>query len=154
VNLPLIAVLAVGILLAGGAPSAQQLTAPAPGGNAASLPAGSPALNAQLEQMDAQMGRLRALHDRMIRAATPDERQRLMAEQHRAIEEGMGMMTRMMSAIGGNAPLERKGGPPDQDSTTQIMQKGIEMMALMTQMMREQLGLIARPKGPAAKIAK
>jgi hypothetical protein len=103
-----------------------------------------------MEQMDAQMTRMRAVHDKMIRAATPDERQKLMEEQHKAIQEGMRVITQMMGGMSGGAVLEQKAGTPDPNGPMQMMQKGIDMMALMTQMMMDQLGLIAPPKGPAS----
>jgi hypothetical protein len=150
----LIAFLGAAVLLATGAPSAQEPKASAPAVNAAAQSARSLDAKAQMEQMDAQMTKLRALQDKMVRATTPAERQKLMGEQHQAIHEGMGLITQMMGAMSGGTPLEQKAGTSDQDGPTQIMLKGIEMMALMTQIMREQLGLIAPPKGPASKPAK
>lgn len=145
-----VVVLGTAILLATGATMAQDLKVPAPAGKAVAQPARRVDAKAQMERMDAQMKTMRGLHDRMLRAATPDERQKLMEEQHRAIQQGIDMINRMMGGMNGGAPLEQKAGAPDPNGSMQLMQKGIEMMALMTQMMMDQLGLRTPPTGPAS----
>ena len=146
----LVVVLGTAILLAASATLAQDLKVPAPAGKAAVQPSRSMDAKAQMEQMDAQMKKMRALHDKMIRAATPDERQKLMEEQHKAIQEGMGMINQMTGGMSDGTYLEQKSNPPDPNGTMQMMQKGIDLMAMMTQMMMDQLGLIAPPTGPVA----
>ena len=146
----LVVVLGTAILLAASATLAQDLKVPAPAGKATVQPARSLDAKAQMEQMDAQMKKMRALHDKMIRATAPEERQKLMEEQHKAIQEGMGVINQMTGGMSGGAYLEKKSNPPDPNGTMQMMQKGIDLMAMMTQMMMDQLGLIAPPTGPVA----
>ena len=150
----IVVVFAAAILLVTGATFAQDIKVPPPTGRAAVQPARSMGAKAQMEQMDEQMKKMRALHERMIRATTPDERQQLMDEQHRAIQEGMGTISQMMSGMSRAAPVEQKAGTPDPNDSIQVMQKGIEMMALMTQMLMDQLGLRTQPRGTASAPSK
>ena len=46
-------------------------------------------------QMDAQMKTMRAMHDRMMAANTPEERHALMPEHMKAMQGGMTMMAGM-----------------------------------------------------------
>ena len=105
-------------------------------------------------RMDQQMKKMRALQDRMIRAATPDERQKIMAEQHKAIQDGMRAISQMMAAMSGADALGEKADPSDPNGVIQMMQTGIDLMALMTQMMMDQLGRITPPKGLTSAPAK
>ncbi len=55
--------------------------------------------NAQRDAaVDAQIAHLRALHERVSRAKTPEERQALMAEQAKVMQESMTMMRTMHAA--------------------------------------------------------
>jgi hypothetical protein len=62
----------------------------------------------------------------------------------------MRMIGQMMEAMSGGGLVGPKAGPSDPEGPIQMMQLGIDMMALMTQIMMDQLGLIAPPKGPAS----
>jgi len=146
----LIVVLGTAILFTIGVTLAQERSAPAPAGNTVVQPARSADAKAQMARMHAQMKTMRALHDKMVHAATPDARQKLMEEQHEAIQEGMRMIGQMMGAMSGGGPVGPKAGTPDPEGPIQMMQLGIDMMALMTQIMMDQLGLITPPKGPAS----
>ena len=92
-------------------------------------------------QMDEKVKKMQALHDKMMSAKSSEERQRWMDEQHKAIEEGMRMMTQMMQdpAMNGGR-MRQQGSAADADAQMQLMQKGIEMMTIMTQTMMDQLG--------------
>lgn len=50
----------------------------------------------------------------------------------------------------GGRLVGQKVGTRDPEGPIQMMQLGIDMMALMTQIMMDQLGLITPPKGPAS----
>ena len=147
----LVVMLGTAILLVTGAAFAQDTKGPAPAGTAAAQPArgtgATEQTDEQMKKMDEQMKRMRALHDRMIGAASPAERQRLMEEQHKAIREGISTISQMMAGMSGTDALAEKAGTLDPNGPIQVMQKGIEMMALMTQMMMDQLGLRAQPGG-------
>ncbi len=142
------------IVLAAGATRAQDLNVPAPTGKTAVQSARSADAKVQIERMNLQMRRIRALQDSMTRAATPDERQKLMEEQHKAIQDGMRVISRMMDAMSGGGVLGQKADPSDPNGVIQMMQIAIDLMALMTQMMMDQMGLITPPMGPIAAPAK
>jgi TolA-binding protein len=150
----LVVVLGTAILLAAGATLSQDLKVPAPEGKTAVQPARSSDAKAQMAQMHAQINKMQSLHDKMIHAATPDERQKLMEEQHEAIQNGMRMISRMMGAMSGGGIVGQTGGTPDPEGPIQMMQLGIDMMGLMTQIMMDQLGLIRPPKSPTSTPAK
>lgn len=146
----LVGILGFAIVLAAGTTWAEDSNVPAPAGKAAVQPAPSMDATVQMKRMDQQMKKMRALQDRMVRAATPDERQKIMAEQHKAIQDGMRVISQMMAAMSGSGALGEKADPSDPNGVIQMMQTGIDLMALMTQMMMDQLGLITPPKGPTS----
>lgn len=146
----LVVALGTAIVLTVGVTSAQERNAPAPAAKVSVQPARASDARAQMAQMHAQMKTMRALHDKMVHAATPDARQKLMEEQHEAIQEGMRMIGQMMGAMSGGGLVGPKAGTPDPEGPIQMMQLGVDMMALMTQIMMDQLGLITPPKGPAS----
>ncbi len=55
-----------------------------------------PGQMANMAGMDEHMKAMCAMHDRMAAAKTPEERQALMAEHMKLMQEGMGMMQQMM----------------------------------------------------------
>jgi len=112
-----------------------------------------------MPRMDEQMKKMQALHDRMASAATPEERQKLMAENRKAMQEGMGMMNqmmhggRMMGGPGGHSPAP-KAKPSDPTAQMQMMQMRMDMMQMMMQMMMDQQGMTGGPgamPGPPRK---
>jgi hypothetical protein len=149
----LIVVLGTAVMLTG-ATLAQERSVPAPAGAAAVQPTRSSDAKAQMAQMHTQISKMRALHDKMIHAATPDQRQKLMEEQHEAIQNGMRMISQMMGAMSGGGIVGQKADTPDSEGPIQMMQLGIDMMALMTQIMMDQLGTIASPKGSTLGLTK
>ena len=75
---------------------------------------------------DRQMAQMREMHQKMMAAKTPQERQALMAEHMKAMQGGMSMMCQM-----GAAPAPQSGAPSDdmtkrcmamKDMTMQMMQ--------------------------------
>lgn len=87
-------------------------------------------------QMDAQMKSMREMHDKMMAAKTPEERQALMAEHMKVMHDGMAMMGRM-----------KDGKPGGMSMNPEAMGKRMDMMEMMMQMMMDREA--ARP--PAAK---
>lgn len=79
------------------------------------------------------MKSMRAMHEKMMAAKTPDERQALMGEHMKAMQDGMAMMGQM------NAP-DGKGGTR---MSPEMIGKRMDMM----QMMMDRDGM----KPPAAK---
>ena len=93
--------------------------------------AGSPG---QMAMMDSQMNAMQAMHEKMSSARTPAERNALMAEQMKLMQEGMSMM-------GGMGPGGMGGAtaPGDMAARQQMMEKRMEMMQSMMQMMMDRL---------------
>jgi hypothetical protein len=141
-------------MLINGATLAQERSVPAPAATAAVQPARNSDAEAQMAQMHTQISKMRALHDKMIHAATPDQRQKLMEEQHEAIQNGMRMISQMMGAMSGGGIVGPKADTHDSEGPIQMMQLGIDMLALMTQIMMDQLGMITSPKGSTSGLTK
>ena len=121
---------------------------PAPG-TAAADSSGS-----QMSKMDAQMREMQSLHERVMNASTPEERQKAMAEQEKAMQDCMGMMSSMQGGAGGGGMMGSKGRPVDMDTKMQMMTKRMDMMQMMMQSMMDQRGMVNAPKGddgPAKK---
>lgn len=102
-----------------------------------------------IAHMDEHLKKMQALHEKMMSATTPEERQKWMDEQHKSMQEGMRMVTRMIQdpAMRGRTNSQNDSA----DTPMQAMQKGIELMQLMTQMMMDQLGTMTPPKPEAPK---
>ena len=106
----------------------------------ASAPASKPApgkSSADTTRMDAQMKAMGAMHDRMMAAKTPEERDALMPEHMKAMQDGMAMME-------GKSPAAMAGMKGDMAAHHQSMEKRMEMMQAMMQMMMDRL-----PAAPA-----
>jgi hypothetical protein len=110
-------------------------TAPAVPTGAAS--AHSMATPDRMAGMDAQMKTMRDMHEKMMNAKTPEERNKLMAEHMKAMQDGM----EMMGGMGGMAGMQGKG-PMASDMATR--QKMMEMMQGMMEMMMDRM-----PPAPA-----
>jgi hypothetical protein len=107
---------------------AASAAAPAP---ATAKPAGMP----DMATMDKHMQAMRAMHDKMASAKTAAEREALMAEHMKLMQEGMSMM-------GGMAPGK---APANAAARQQMMDKRMDMMQSMMQMMMDRM-----PMSPAA----
>jgi hypothetical protein len=94
----------------------------------------------QIALMDTQMKAMGAMHDKMMAAKTPEERNALMAEHMQAMQDGMTMMNGM-AARGKGSMNGMKG---DMAAHHQMMDKRIEMMQATMQMMMDRL-----PAAPA-----
>ena len=103
---------------------------------AASTPAARATLRqtppAARERADAQMKSMREMHDKMMAAGTPEERNALMAEHMRTMQDAMEMMKgmgpRAMSGMQGNAAAR-----------SQMVEERMELMESMMQMMMDRL---------------
>jgi len=120
--------------------------APAPG---QAMPMAGP--GGPMSRMDDHMTAMRAMHDRMSRARTPEERNALMAEHQKLMQDGMGMMGGMgpgaSGGMGGMGGMMGPGTGPmagDPAARQQWMEKRMEMMQSMMQMMMDRL-----PPAPA-----
>ncbi|MDZ4145202.1 MAG: hypothetical protein U1D29_11860 [Burkholderiales bacterium] len=82
--------------------------------------------------MDTQMQTMREMHDKMLAAKTPEERNALMAEQMKVMQNSMNMM-------GGMGPGAMKGKPGDMTTRQGMMEKRMDMMQSMMQMMMDRM---------------
>ena len=134
-----IAILTLAALCAAGGTAAQDGKAPA-------KPAAPPTAccadaKAQMAQMNEHMARMRTLHDQLAKASTPQERQKLMDEQHREMQQGMNLMDQMRhdcAMMGGGMAMGQKGKPADQAMQMQMMQARMDMMQTMMRTMMDQ----------------
>ena len=86
----------------------------------------------EMARMDSQMKAMQEMHDKMMGAKTPEERNALMAEHMKTMQNGMTVMNAMSS--GGMSGM--KG---DMAAHHQMMEKRMEMMQAMMQMMMDRL---------------
>jgi hypothetical protein len=105
-----------------GGASAQGMGAPGPMGKMGAM---------DLSKMDAQMKKMREMHDKMAAAKTPDERNKLMAEHMKTMQDGM----QMMGGMGGSGMGDMK----DMPAHHQMMDKRMAMMETMMQMMMDRM---------------
>ena len=79
--------------------------------------------------MQGQMKQMRAMHEKMMAAKTPEERQALMADHMKTMKEGMAMMNGM-----------KGGGMPANPAARQrMMEMRMDMMESMMQMMMDRM---------------
>ena len=117
-----------------GAANDDQHTAHHPAGDA-SAPAAKATpgkASPSMARMGAQMKAMRDMHDKMMAATTPEERNALMAEHMKTMQDGMAMMDGMA------APGMAKGRG-DMGASHQAMEERMEMMQTMMQMMMDRL---------------
>lgn len=105
------------------APPAAPATAPNPMSGKASV---------DMTRMDTQMKMMREMHVKMMAAKTPEERNALMSEHMKVMQDGMTMMKGMSS--GGMGEMKS-----DMAANHQMMEKRMEMMEAMMQMMMDRL---------------
>ena len=98
----------------------------------------------KMASMDKHMKDMQVMHEKMASAKTPEERQALMAEHMKMMQDGMGMMKQMggMSGMGGMQAGKGMGG--NMADRQQMMEKRMDMMESMMQMMIERM-----PSAPA-----
>ncbi|MGH9917147.1 MAG: hypothetical protein ACRD63_17905 [Pyrinomonadaceae bacterium] len=96
--------------------------------------------------MDAQIAHMRALHERLSRANTPEERQALMAEQAKVMQESMTMMHSMMPMQGhgdmqGKMSMGLREKAERMRMCHNMMGQRMEMMQEMMQTMMDRQGM-------------
>lgn len=127
---------------------------------AAHQPAGAASAPAAMPAQDDRMKAMREMRDKMAAATTPAERQALMADHMKAMQDGMQMM-KGMSGVGGmggmagmtdqgrtptTAPKAgAKGMPADMAQHHQMMEGRMDMMQTMMEMSMQRM-----PAGAAA----
>ena len=90
-----------------------------------------------------QMKAMRDMHDKLMAAKTPEERNALMDEQMKLMQNGMSMM----GGMGGMGPGSMMGGKPGDMAARQgMMEQRMDMMQSMMQMMMDRM-----PSVPATK---
>ena len=141
----LVWVIGAAILFSGAHALAQDAKAPAPGGTAAASPS-----MPMMAQMDEHMKKMQALHDKMMSATTPDERQKAVDEARKEMQDGMAMMKPMMQGGGmmGGGMVTQKEKSSDAGTQMQMMGKRMDMMQMMMQTMMDQQGMTGPPKAP------
>lgn len=105
---------------------------------AASAPAPAPAGTPMQDRMKA----MREMRDKMMNAKTPEERQALMADHMKAMQDGM----QMMKGMGG---MDTKGMPAGMAQRQRVMEGRMDMMQMMMDMMMQRM-----PESGAAPAAK
>ena len=91
-----------------------------------------------LAHMDAQIKSMQAMHDKMMSAKTPEERNKLMAEHMKSMQDGMKMMEGMASP--GMAGMQgMQGMQGGMGAHHAMMEKRMAMMQTMMKMMMERL---------------
>lgn len=106
---------------------------------AAAKPTGAGPM-AAMAKMDEHMKAMQAMHEKMLVAKTPAERQALMDEHMKLMQDGMGMMQQMGAGMQGMGGMQAgKSMPANMAERQQMMEKRMQMMESMMQMMLDRL---------------
>jgi len=103
--------------------------------------------------VDPRMKAMQEMHQKMVNATTPADRQALMADHMKAMQGGMAMMKEMqamhsgggaggmgmMGSSGGAAPMAGMGTPGDMAKRQQMMTDNMAMMQMMMDMMADRM---------------
>jgi len=100
---------------------------PAGGASAASAPKAPSAKSSIAAAPNGAMKSMQEMHAKMMAAKTTEERQALMADHMKAMQDGMAMMGQMKGEKGG--------------MSSEAMGKRIDMMEMMMQMMMDREGM-------------
>jgi hypothetical protein len=119
-----------------GAATAQATSTPAPG----AMPAGGGMMD-MMPGMEQHVKAMQDMRAKMLAAKTPAERQALMAEQMKLMQQGMGMMQGMQDMGAGMG----SGTGADMGARMQMMEKRMDMMQSMMQGMMDRLAPPAAP---------
>ena len=95
-----------------------------------------------------QMKAMQQMHDKMLAAKTPAERNALMAEQMKLMQNGMNMMVGMggMGGMGGKGAGAATGTPSDMATRQGMMEQRMDMMQSMMQMMMDRMQSVPATK--------
>jgi hypothetical protein len=88
-----------------------------------------------LAHMDAQTKSMQAMHEKMTSAKTPQERNALMAEHMKSMQDGM----KMMEGMAGPGMEGMKGMSGDMGAHHAKMEKRMAMMQTMMKMMMDRM---------------
>ena len=89
-----------------------------------------------MSKMDAQMKKMREMHEKMAAAKGPEERNKLMAEHMKTMQDGM----EMMGGMGGMGDMKGLPGMSgDMPAHHHMMDKRMAMMESMMQMMMDRM---------------
>lgn len=151
-KIPIALVVGAAVLLSAVLSQAQDAK---PSGSTGKQAAATPSMP-MMAQMDDHMKKMQVLHDRMMSASTPEERQKAMQEARKEMQEGMTMMKPMMQGGGmmGGGAMGGTGKSGDPQQQMQTMGKRMDMMQMMMQMMMDQQGMMPTSKGPGPTPAK
>jgi hypothetical protein len=93
----------------------------------------------KMEQMDVYMKAMQDLHQKFLAAKTPEERNALMPEHMKAMQEAMTAMGGMGMMGGADKTQMMDKMPSDMMAKQQMMEKRMDMMQSMMQMMMDRL---------------
>jgi hypothetical protein len=100
--------------------------------------------------MEPRMNAMKDMHHKMMAAKSPAERQSMMADHMKAMQDGMAMMKEKhgsMQGMGGMAGMDHSKGMPDgMAQRHQMMTEHMAMMQMMMDMMAQRM-----PASPAAQ---
>ena len=146
-------VLAAALASFGPVSLAADTPAPKAANKTAKAPATPKTSAAQTGDVDAQITAMREMHEKMIAAKTPEERNALMAEHMKTMQNGMSMMNGMWMPGGmpmmngmmggspsGSPPHMRRMSPQMMQKQMETMQKQMEVMQAMMQLMIDRIG--------------
>ena len=94
--------------------------------------------------MEPRMKAMKDMHQKMMAAKSPAERQALMADHMKAMQDGMAMMKEMHGGMGGMD--HSKGLPAGMAQRHQMMTEHMTMMQMMMDMMMQRM-----PASPAVQ---
>jgi len=104
--------------------------------------AAQPPMPPTAANMEMQMNKMQAMHDKMMAAKTPQERQKLMTEQMQAMQEGMAMMQAMDKDMMGKGMMPCQGMAAGGADSKAMMEQRMKMMDMMQQMMGPSGGMM------------
>jgi hypothetical protein len=123
--------------LAGACASPGSVNAPPPSSGVTDTSAAAP--------MEPRMKAMQEMHQKMMSAKTPEERNALMADHMKAMQSGMSMM-KGMGAMDGKGSMEgmgamadAKGMPADMAKHHKMMEQRMSMMQMMMEMMMDRM---------------
>ncbi len=101
----------------------------------------------RMADMDAHMKAMQVMHEQMTNARTPEQRQALMAEHMRLMQQGMSMMggtapgmhMGMGAMSGGKGMPGMPGGSMSSRTRLQMMDERMDMMQSMMQVMMDRM---------------
>lgn len=100
--------------------------------------------------MEPRMKAMKDMHQKMMAAKSPAERQSLMADHMKAMQDGMAMMKEMHGGMGGMSGMagmdHSKGMPAGMAQRHQMMTEHMAMMQMMMDMMTQRM-----PASPATQ---